>query len=146
MMKIIKALLIALSLPVLAHAADSGGPAAKPAATPAEEAYRIVKTAALFSIGPVGEEGRPSKREAAFRQLLKQPEPLARCQKLLTEATPAGQLYGLLGLRLLDEKAFQAALPAYKNLETEIPTMTGCILTRVKAADIAARIENGKLK
>ena len=112
----------------------------------AKHAYDIVKTAEQFTVGGVGFAGRPSRQEMAFRQLLKQPEPVSRCKKLLTEATPAGQLYALLGLRLLDQPAFQTALPRYKDSKTEIPTMSGCIVMRTTAAKVAKEIEKGELK
>ena len=142
-MKAIKTLLfMAVALAVLAHAGDPDWAAAKLA----REAYGTVKTAERFTVGGVGYAGIPSRQEAAFRQLLKQSEPLAQCQKLLTEATPAGQLYGLLGLRLLDQQAFQAALPRYKDAKTDIPTMSGCIVTHTTAAKLAKQIQNGELK
>jgi hypothetical protein len=116
------------------------------AAEIAKHAYEIVQTAERFTVGGVGIAGSPSRQETAFRQLLKQPEPVSRCKKLLTEATPAGQLYALLGLRLLDQQSFQTALPRYKNSRLEIPTMSGCIVMRTTAAQVAKEIERGELK
>ena len=109
--------------------------------------YETVRTAEGFTIGGVGFAGTPSIMEKAFRQLLKEPNALVKCKKLLNDATPSGQLYGLLGLRLLnDQQAFRTALPLYKNSRAIIPTMRGCIAGRTTAAEVAKQIEKGELK
>ena len=105
-----------------------------------------MKTAERFSIGGVGVAGIRAKPEVAFRQLLKEPDAAARCQRLLNEATPAGQFYGLLGLRLLDDDAFRAALPRYRDSKEAIPSIAGCILMQTPASEIARRIEKGEVK
>lgn len=135
-------LLVAFAFPAFLHAGDPDWAAAKLA----RETYDTVKSAERFTIGGVGIAGIPSRQETVFRQLLKQPEPLARCQKLITEATAAGQFYGLLGLRLLDQQAFQTALPRYKDSKTDIPTISGCIVMHTTAAKLAKQIEKGELK
>lgn len=81
-----------------------------------------------------------------LRQLLKEPEPLVRCQKLLTEGTPAGQLYGLLGLSLLDQQAFQQALPRYRDSKTVIQSVGGCVHFSTTEAQVAKEIEKGQLR
>jgi hypothetical protein len=116
------------------------------AAELAQNAYEIIKSAERFTVGGVGFAGSPSRQEMAFRHLLKQPEAISRCTKLLTEATPAGQVYALLGLRLLDQQAFKAALPRYKESDSEISSMSGCVVTRTTAAKLAREIERGELK
>ena len=111
-----------------------------------EAAYQFVKTADRFAIGGIGVAGTISRDEKAFRQLLQQPDALGRCQRLLSEATPAGQFYALLGLRLLDQAAFRAALPRYKDSMAEIPTIRGCIVMSMRAAELARQIEKGDLR
>ena len=135
-------LLLAIVFPTFASAGNSDVVAAKNT----REAYEIVKAADRFTVGGVGYAGRPSESEIAFRQLLKQPNPLILCQKLLGEATPSGQLYGLLGLRLLDRKAFQAVLPRYRTSKVDVPTMSGCIVIKTTTASIAEKIDKGKYK
>ena len=112
----------------------------------AGEAYDTVKTADWFTIGGVGIAGTTSPSEKAFRELLKGPEPVARCRALLTEGSPAGQLYGLLGLRLLDRSAFQTALPRYKDSKTVVTTASGCIVMGTTTAEVAGQIAMGTLK
>jgi hypothetical protein len=135
-------LLISVALSSLACAGDLDSAAAKLE----RPAYDTVKTAEHFAIGRVGAAGIISAQETAFRQLLKQPDAVALCQKLLNDGTPAGQLYGLLGLRLLDQKAFQTALPRYADSKTDIETVRGCIVTHTTAGALAQQIEKGELK
>lgn len=135
-----------LFLVVICLAQQGAGGADRPPANLSADAYNIVKSAESFAIGGVGVAGVTSKTETAFRQLLKQPDPAVRCQKLVREATPAGQLYALLGLRLTDQKAFQALVPTFKTSTKDVETVTGCIVARTPVAVVATRIEAGKVK
>lgn len=132
-------LLILVALCALAQASETKSAPNKPA-------YETVKTAGGFAIGRVGVAGIISEQESAFRELLKQPDALVQCQKLIGAGTPAGQLYGLLGLRLLDESAFNAALPRYIDSKTDIQTVNGCIVGVTTAAALAERIAKGEVK
>lgn len=109
-------------------------------------AYDVLKTAHWFTVGGVGIAGTHSSEELAFREFLKQPEPVARCKTLLEEATPAGQMYALLGLRQLDPRAFQAALPRYKESKANVSTASGCIVMDLPAANLARNIEARQYK
>ncbi|MFO1482999.1 MAG: hypothetical protein U1F71_06480 [Verrucomicrobiaceae bacterium] len=136
--------LVALLFPILTASCGVKFPAItqkQPAGS-----YATLKTAELFSIGGVGYAGKPSVEETAFRKLLKQQGQVTKFQKLLTEATPAGQIYALLGLKLLDSRAFDAALPYYKQSKTEIPRMSGCFMFKTTAADIVRQIQNGEVE
>jgi hypothetical protein len=113
---------------------------------PIPNAYEVVKSAERFSIGGVGYAGTRAKPDLALRQLLKEPDAPARCRKLLTEATPAGQFYALLGLHLLDDAAFRTALPRYRDSKESIPSMYGCIVMQTPARVLARKIEKGELK
>jgi hypothetical protein len=108
--------------------------------------YEALTATTTFAIGGVGVAGTISPAETDFRELLKEPDALAKCQKLLTDATPEGQMYGLLGLKLKDETAFLAALPKYKNSKTNLREMSGCIMGTITMGELAARIEKGSYK
>ena len=110
------------------------------------EASQKLLSAKEFTIGKVGEAGDQSPVEVSFRALLKCPEALAECQKLVSDASPAGQLYGLLGLKILDANAFQAALPRFNDSKIPVMTMAGCIVFKTTAGDIAKDIEQGKIE
>jgi hypothetical protein len=108
--------------------------------------YEALTAVTTFAIGGVGFAGTISSGEKDFRALLKEPDAVAQCQKLLTDATPEGQMYGLLGLKLKDEVAFTAAFPKYKESKTTLRQMSGCIMGNVTMGEMAARIEKGSYK
>lgn len=112
----------------------------------AKEAPQKLLTVELFTIGAVGGPGIISQSEIWFRAMLQRPDAVAECQKLISNASPAGQLYGLLGLRRLDQKAFVEALPKFKDAKAPVRTMVGCILTESSTGAIASGIEKGTTK
>jgi hypothetical protein len=108
--------------------------------------YEALTAVTTFAIGGVGVAGTISSGETDFRALLKEPDVVEKCQKLLTDATPEGQMYGLLGLKLKDETAFVAALPKYKGSKTTLREMAGCMMGTITMGELAARIEKGSYK
>lgn len=134
--------LLSSILAVAGYAGEPGGGKTRP--VPGD--YEVLKTAGQFITGPIGVAAATSGEEAAFRQLVKGPDAPARCRKLLTEGTPAGQLYGLFGLSQLDRPAFQEALPRYRNSKVAVQTMSGCVGFKTTAGEITREIEKGQLK
>ncbi|MFD0892746.1 hypothetical protein KBB96_15090 [Luteolibacter ambystomatis] len=112
----------------------------------AKKAPTILKSAQQFAIGGVGIAGTTSPAESALRALLNRPDAVAECKKLVSDATPAGKLYGLLGLKLKDAKAFEEAFPAFKDSKTAVSTASGCIPYETTIGKIASDIRDGKLK
>lgn len=136
-------MLAMLFLPVVfAPAADKRKADAHVSHTP----YKALTATTTFAIGGVGVAGIISPMEKDFRALLKEPDAVAKCQKLLTDATPEGQMYGLLGLKLKDEAAFNAALPAYKGSKKQVRQQSGCIMHSTSMGELAASIEKGSYK
>lgn len=127
---------------VFAPAADKQK--AKPEAV--HSPYEALTAVTTFAIGGVGFAGTTSSGEKDFREMLKEPDAVEKCRKLLTDATPEGQMYGLLGLKLKDEVAFEAALSKYKGSETKLREMAGCIMGTTTMGELAARIEKGSYK
>lgn len=130
----------------LSIAGASAGDKKNADADAAHSPYEALTAATTFAIGGVGVAGTISPAENDFRALLKEPDAVAKCQKLLTEATPEGQMYGLLGLKLKDEAAFLAALPKYKGSKTNLREMAGCMMGTITAGELAGRIEKGLYK
>lgn len=108
--------------------------------------YEALTAVTTFAIGGVGVAGTISPMEKDFRELLKEPDVVAKCQKLLTDATPEGQMYGLLGLKLKDEVAFTAALPKYKETKQQVRQQSGCIMHTTPVSELVAGIEKGSYK
>ena len=84
-----------------------------------------------------------SEGERALREVLKEPDVIARLENALPNSTPAGQLYDLLGLRLRDRAAYQRALEKYRANSAKVQTMRGCILQQESFGDLIKQIEHG---
>ncbi|MEY2538005.1 MAG: hypothetical protein QOG67_1745 [Verrucomicrobiota bacterium] len=87
--------------------------------------------------------GTMSEGERALRELLKQSDAVARLESLLPQASAAGQLYALLGLRVRDRGAYQPALARYGQRDAKVQTMRGCILQQESFQSLVKEIEHG---
>jgi hypothetical protein len=111
-----------------------------------EEASRAASSLAretAFALGGVGVAGTISPGEGDLRAVLKEADAVQQLQSLLKKASPAGQLYALLGLRLRDRPAYEQALPAFRKRSDVVSTMHGCILMKEKMDSIVHQIEHG---
>jgi len=85
-----------------------------------------------------------SAGERALREVLKQPDAVARLEAMLPSASPAGKLYALLGLRIRDRAAYERALEKYRSTDATVETARGCILSREPFRDLVKEIERGQ--
>jgi hypothetical protein len=129
------AFVVCTSILGLAPAVEADVDASRPAASLAREN--------AFALGGVGYAGTMSGGEKDLRAILTQPDAVQQLQSLLQDASPAGQLYALLGLRLRDRPAYEQAVPAFRNRSDVISTMHGCILMKEKMDAIVKQIEHG---
>jgi hypothetical protein len=109
-------------------------------------AYERLAAADMFAIGPVGIAATTSEEEKALRTLLEEPRAAEALASLVESATPVGKLYGLAGLSVKDRDravALSRELGA-RDGSTEVDQITGCIVMRVKLAEVLARIERGE--
>ena len=63
-----------------------------------------------FALGGVGYAGVMSEGERTLREILKEADAPKRLASVLPNASAAGQLYALLGLRLRDRATYDRAL------------------------------------
>ena len=119
----------------------SGGMASAVAAANLTDELRRIES---FAIGGIGIAGTTSEGERALRTLLTDPNASAQLQDLLANATPAGQLYGLLGLRVHDRAAYDQALQNFKVPKDEVQTIAGCIISRTPFKQLFDRIKAGQ--
>jgi hypothetical protein len=96
-----------------------------------------------FALGGVGVAGTMSSGEKDLRAVLKEADAVRQLQSLLKNASPAGQLYALLGLRLRDRPAYEQAVPAFRKRSDAVSTMHGCIIMKEKMDSIVQQIEHG---
>lgn len=127
--------------------ACAAGEESKPTPSqPGEDASRTIRGAKAFIIGKAYEEGRITEPEIELRALLKQEDASAKLQVLLKEASLPGQLYALLGLRLLGDGGFDAAYERFKDSKSPVDRISGCIKSTTTAEDIAAKIKDGTIQ
>jgi len=97
-----------------------------------------------FAMGGVGYAGTMSAGERALRQILKEHDAVARLEGVIPNATPAGKLYALLGLRKLDRAAYARALEMCGRTDTKVETAHGCIIGHESFRDLAKEIDRGQ--
>ncbi|MEY2510553.1 MAG: hypothetical protein QOE26_1316 [Verrucomicrobiota bacterium] len=97
----------------------------------------------LFALGGIGAAGSMSEGERALREVLNESGVTARLEKLLSDASPAGQLYALLGLRLRDRAVYERALQKLRTTDAKVQTARGCILQQESFGDLVKEIERG---
>jgi hypothetical protein len=96
-----------------------------------------------FSFGGIGVAGTMSQGERALREILKESDAVARLEGLLPQASPAGQLYALVALRLRDRAAYQRALEKFRANDAKVETARGCMLQQESFRDLIKEIEQG---
>ena len=97
----------------------------------------------VFALGGVGVAGTMSGGEKDLRAILKETNAVQQFQSLLKNASPAGQLYALLGLRLRDRSAYEQAVPEFRKRSDVISTLHGCIMMKERMDAIIKQIEHG---
>ena len=100
--------------------------------------------AGSFALGGIGVAGTMSQGERALREILKKPDVVTRLEKLVTDASPAGQLYALLGLRIRDRAAYERALTQLRTKDAKVQTARGCMLDQESFRDLVKEIEAGQ--
>lgn len=103
-----------------------------------------LQSAGSFALGGVGAAGTMSAGERSLREVLKKPDAVAQLEALLPNASPAGKLYALLGLRIRDHAAYQRALDKYRGIDAKVETARGCILSQESFRDLVKEIERGQ--
>jgi hypothetical protein len=121
--------LVALASACSGPADAPATPASPPTALPstAAEALDVLRAAETFEDTRVGYGGELSRYVAAFRIVLDDPGASAAFHSLVSQATPAGHLYGAAGLYFADPPAFDAALARLAAAGGDVPTQHGCL-------------------
>jgi len=85
-----------------------------------------------------------SAGERALREVLKQPDAVARLEACSLMLRPPEKLYGLLGLRIRDRAAYERALEKCRSIDATVATARGCMLSRELFRDLVKEIERGQ--
>jgi hypothetical protein len=97
-----------------------------------------------FALGGIGVAGTMSAGERALRDVLKKEDAVTRLEALLANASPAGKLYALLGLRIRDRAAYERALEKLQTVDAKVETARGCILSQESFRELLKEIERGQ--
>ena len=114
------------------------------AISPARAESDGLPSAGSFALGGVGVAGTMSGGERALREILKKPDAVSQLEALLLNASPAGKLYALLGLRIRDHAAYERALEKCRALDAKVETARGCMLDHESFRDLVKEIERGQ--
>ena len=108
--------------------------------TSATNHYDILKDSTWFAISG-GFANAMTPEGQAMSAILKQTNAAATFQKLLHEKAPAPQLYGLLGLHLLNAPEFKTTLPRLLDRKTKVRVLMGCIVGEQEVGTVARQIQ-----
>jgi len=103
-----------------------------------------LQSAGSFALGGVGVAGTMSAGERALREVLKKTDAVARLEAMISNASPAGKLYALLGLKIRDRAAYERALEKCRSTDAKVETARGCMLSQESFRDLVKEIERGQ--
>jgi hypothetical protein len=107
-------------------------------------AEAVLEKAAMFALGGIGVAGTMSPGERALREVLANPNAVSRMERLLSNATPAGRLYALLGLRIKDRPLYNRVIQELRATDAKVETARGCMLSQESFGDLVKEIERGQ--
>jgi hypothetical protein len=108
---------------------------------PLADAETILRETTLFEVG-----GMPPKRQVqAFNVVYEQPDAVARFQAIGRTAGPAGRLYALAGLALLDPMAGRALAESLSTSAERIAFMDSDVAFTRSIRDLAGIVETSDM-
>lgn len=114
------------------------------AATSENTAARDLAAAKLFAFGGVGAAGIMSEGERNLRAVLGQSDASQQLQAALGHATPAGELYILVGLRRCDPAAYQKVIDSVARPNDDVEIARGCMISREPFRQLLSQIRDGR--
>ena len=112
--------------------------------TASGRAYRSLLRARTFAVGLVGPAARVPREEHALRLLLRDPNAASLLTALFGQATAAGQLYALLGLRTRQHDISEHA-SALRQRSDEVVVRNGCFRSHQPIGRLVSKIEDGTI-
>jgi hypothetical protein len=100
--------------------------------------------AKMFAFGGVGAAGIMSEGERNLRAVLGQSDASQQLQAAFAQATPAGKLYILVGLRRCDPTAYQRVIDSVARPNDEVEIARGCMITREPFRQLLSQIRDGR--
>jgi hypothetical protein len=112
--------------------------------SPENTPARGLAGAKSFAFGGVGVAGLMSQGERNLRAVLDLPDASQQLQTALTHATPAGQLYILVGLRRCDRTAYQKISDSLAVPNGDVEVARGCMISREPFRRLLSEIQDGR--
>ena len=114
------------------------------AATSENSAVRDLAAAKSFAFGGVGVAGLMSEGERNLRAVVERPDASRQLQAALSHATPAGELYILVGLRRCDRVAYQKIFASLPRPNADVEVARGCMISREPFRQLFSQIQDGR--
>jgi hypothetical protein len=114
------------------------------AAASQNSAPRDLAAAKLFAFGGVGAAGIMSQGEQNLRAVLQQSDASQQLQSAFAQATPAGKLYILVGLRRCDPAAYQKVIDSVARSNDDVEIARGCMISREPFRQLLSQIRDGR--
>jgi hypothetical protein len=114
------------------------------AASSENTAARDLAVAKLFAFGGVGAAGIMSQGERNLRAVLEQSDASQQLQSAFAQATPAGKLYILVGLRRCDPAAYQKIVDSVGRPNDDVEIARGCMISREPFRELLSQIRDGR--
>ena len=114
------------------------------AAASQNSAARDLAAAKMFAFGGVGAAGIMSEGERNLRAVLGQSDASQQLQAAFAQATPAGKLYILVGLRRCDPAAYQRVIDSVARPNDDVEIARGCMISREPFRQLLSQIRDGR--
>jgi hypothetical protein len=114
-------------------------------ATPSEnsEVYELASAKSL-AFGGVGVAGLMSEGERNLRAVLERPDASQQLQAAFAHATPAGELYILVGLRRCDRTVYQKVLDSLARFNDDVEVVRGCMISKESFRQVLSQVQDGR--
>ena len=107
-------------------------------------AARDVAAAKSLAFGGVGVAGLMSEGERNLRTVLAQPDASQQLQAAFAQATPAGKLYILVGLRRCDRAGYQKVFDSLDRPNDDVEVVRGCMISKEPFRQALSEVQDGK--
>jgi hypothetical protein len=114
------------------------------AAPPQNSAARDLAAAKSFAFGGIGVTGLMSEGERNLRAVLQESDASTQFQAVLAQATPAGKLYILVGLRKCDRAAYQKVSGSLAVPNGNVEVARGCMISKEPFRQLFSEIQDGR--
>jgi hypothetical protein len=107
-------------------------------------AARALAAAKSLAFGGVGAAGLMSEGERNLRAVLGLPDASQQLQAVLADATPAGTLYVLVGLRRCDRAAYQKVFDSLARPGDDVEVVRGCMISKEPFRQVLSEVQDGR--